>query len=304
MKVAVVDIGSNSIRLLVANFDGRAIVSVCKDLITTRLGIGVAKNNMIDRHSMYHTIHAVKCFVKKAFNFNCDYILSFATSAVRDAVNGSDLLRLIKEEIGLDVKIISEQEEAQLSFSGSRFGLGVSGLALVVDIGGNSTEISFGDDKFVKTGSLPMGAVRWTETYFKSEVPTIMEVEHATNAARKLLHELPFPKKSSGRKVIGVGGTLTSIAAIKLNLQAYNPEVIHGLYLSSEEINLIYHKLLSLSIKEKKKIPGLSPKRAEIITAGSLIICETIREFDISGITISESDTMEGFVLKELNNKI
>lgn len=307
MKVAVIDIGSNSIRLLAAYYDYKTIVSFYRELITTRLGSGVAKNNMIDERSTCETISAVKGFVKKARDFDCDEILSLATSAIREAANGPDFLNLLKAETGLDVKVVSGEEEARLSFLGSRAGLGIAGLTFVVDIGGSSTELSLGDDtSIIKSISLPMGAVRWTQRYFKSDVPTCAEVEQAVSATNEMLSEFSQDfrkKKLSGQRVkgIGVGGTLTTLAAINLGLEVYDSKIIHGLYLSSDDIIRIYHKLLLLSTKEKKKIPGLSPQRADIITAGALIMHEIIRQLDLSGITVSEADIMEGFILRELN---
>lgn len=302
----MIDIGSNSIRLLVAHYDGKVIVPFHRELVTTRLGSGVTKNNMIDERSADNTISAVKGFVKKARDFDCAEILCLATSAVREAANCPEFLSLLKVETGLDVKVVSGQEEARLSFLGSRAGLGIAGLTLVVDIGGSSTELSLGDDKsIIKSISLPMGAVRWTQRYFKSDVPTYAEVEQAVNSAREMLREFSqgFPKKSSGQRVkeIGVGGTLTTLAAINLGLDVYDSKIIHRLYLSSEDVSRIYHKLLLLSVKERKKTPGLSPQRADIITAGALIMYEIIQELDLSGITVSESDIMEGFMLEELN---
>jgi exopolyphosphatase/guanosine-5'-triphosphate,3'-diphosphate pyrophosphatase len=309
MRVAVIDIGSNSIRLLVAHYnsekDVENVVPFYRELITTRLGRGVAINNIIDELSCKNTVLAVKAFISRAHDFGCDIILSIATSAVREALNGPDFLQLLKKKTGLDVNIISGQEEAELSFLGARAGLRIAGLTLVMDIGGNSTELSLGDDsQVIRSISVPVGAVRLTQRYYKSGIPTDAEFEKAKNTIRKEFYDfgLFFAKLSSSRRVeiIGVGGTLTTLAAIKLGIWDYDPEIIHGLYLSSSDIEDIYNKLLSLSLEELKLIPGLPSKRADIIKAGVLIMYEIMRVLDIPGITVSEFDIMEGFILKKL----
>lgn len=327
MKVAVIDIGSNSIRLLVAVYDGKRVIPLERQLITTRLGRGVAENNMLDETSMRDTLSALEHFKKKARNLECDIILALATSAVREAENGRDFLHIIKEKTGIDVEIISGEKEACLSFKGAIAGLGLEGPVLVIDIGGGSTELCLGDNTAFKSTSLPMGAVRFTKNYLVSDPPTIDEVLTASSAAAELLSGFaeyfnrhvqvehlrtigvmpesePFRTSCNSDRcitVVGVGGTVTTLAAVVQGLAVYDPAKVHGFSLKLEDVESIFEKFCRLTVEERKSIPGIMPQRADIITAGTLILLQIMQNLKFSAVKVSESDLMEGYIIERLS---
>ncbi|NLZ52548.1 MAG: Ppx/GppA family phosphatase [Thermoanaerobacteraceae bacterium] len=303
MRVAVIDLGSNSIRLLIKDISEGFMVTVHKELATTRLGRGVAKNLQLDKLSMNDTLSVLTYYINKAKSMNCDKILAFGTSALREAKNSRYFIKRVRE-LGLDVDVLSGQEEALLSFTGARAGLGISGSVLVIDIGGGSTELILGKEQIQKSESLSMGAVRFTELYFKLEPPNTKDLEMARTVISRLCHDfagyLNQVKQIDAITAVGVGGTLTTLSAMAQELKVYDTKKIHGYLLEKTYIDNIYSKLLTLPIGEKRKLCGLMPQRADIITAGTFIAKTIMENFNIYQIIVSETDIMEGFLLNKI----
>ena len=302
MRAAVIDLGSNSIRLLVADLSEGSLVTVYRDLVTTRLGRGVAKNRRLDEASMADTLSVLTYFKDKAKAMQSKSISAFGTSALREAKNSNDFLNRVKQ-IGLDVDILLGQEEAFLSFLGARAGLRLLGMTLVIDIGGGSTELILGREKINKSESLPMGAVRFTQRYFKSDPPGYDEIVKARRAISELITDcagyFKQAQKNYGITAVGVGGTLTTLSAMVQELKVYDAEKVHGYCLDKADADRILSKLLLLTKDEKCKLSGLSSQRADIITAGVLIAQTIMQDLNIPQIIISETDIMEGFLLKK-----
>ncbi|MFY9413613.1 MAG: Ppx/GppA phosphatase family protein [Tepidanaerobacteraceae bacterium] len=303
MRVAVIDLGSNSIRLLVKDLWASSMATVHKELATTRLGRGVVRSSELDRQSMTDTLSVIAEFISRANSMGTERILAFGTSALREAKNSSGFIKKVNE-LGLDVDILSGEEEALLNFKGARAGLGLSETTLAIDIGGGSTELILGKERIQKSASLPVGAVRFTELYFNSEPPNPKDVKAAGDEIfRRCLDFARFYNRTkSGHAIVavGVGGTLTTLAAMDQELVIYDPEKIHGYALKKLSIDDIYTKLLTLTLDEKRKLPGLMPQRADIITAGTFIAKTIMEHLEISEIIISETDIMEGYLLYKL----
>jgi exopolyphosphatase/guanosine-5'-triphosphate,3'-diphosphate pyrophosphatase len=300
MKAAVIDLGSNSVRLLVAEIEEGKINQIFKDLATTRLGAGVVKNGMLWRDSIEKTVSAVEAFKNKAMAFGCQRIIAFATSAVREAKNGGEFMKELRRRAGLEVRLLSGREEAKLSFVGAKESLKVEGRTLVIDIGGGSTELALGEREIELEESLPMGAVRWTEQFLKSDPPKSEEIEALQMEARKLLSgfEKSFENMKAERvTAIGVGGTFTTLCAILKKLEEYHWTKVHGSTLEFEAVEEMAKNLCGLDSSERKKIPGLAPERADIIAAGALIALEIMRFLGLKSIVVSEADLMEGILL-------
>ncbi|ADL06901.1 Ppx/GppA phosphatase family protein [Thermosediminibacter oceani] len=301
MKAAVIDLGSNSVRLLVAEVGGGKVTPVLKDLVTTRLGEGVADKGMLSQKSMDSTLEAVIEFKKRALSAGCERITAIATSAVREAKNGWEFMELIKQRAGIEVRILSGREEGELSFLGAKEGLGLKERALVIDIGGGSTELAFGCEKVQLSVSLPMGAVRWTRSFLKSDPPEAKEITALREEARSLLSDFKnrfeSMKSPGGVTAVGVGGTLTSLAAISLELKEYHWSKVHGCVLALKAMEEIAGRLCRLPSPKRKEIAGLAADRADIIPAGALIALEIMRFLELGSITVSESDLMEGILL-------
>jgi len=300
MRAAVIDLGSNSVRLLIKDISDGLLATVHRELATTRLGRGVVKNSELDRQSVADTLSVVEDFIIKAKSMGAERIFAFGTSALREAKNSGEFIKKLNE-LGLDVDILPGEKEALLSFIGARAGLGLSETALVMDIGGGSTELILGKEQILKSVSLPLGAVRFTELYFKSEPPNFDDVTKAGEKIRELCFEFAsyFKEIQDENKVVavGVGGTLTTLAAMDQKLEIYDADKVHGYVLKKASIDNIYSKLLKLTTDEKRKLPGLMPQRADIIAAGTFIARSIMENLDIDEITVSETDLMEGYLL-------
>jgi exopolyphosphatase/guanosine-5'-triphosphate,3'-diphosphate pyrophosphatase len=300
--------GSNSIRLLVAECTAKKVAPLEKRLITTRLGRGVAENGMLDEASMRDTIVAMEFFKKIAQDNRCEKILAFATSAVRESLNGKDFIHSIREMLGIDAEIISGEREGILSFKGARAGLGIEGRALVVDIGGGSTEFCLGDDEDFESFSLPAGAVRLTEKYLHSDPPTAEDIRAVRHAVDDLLANFMQGRariiKNGFFTAVGVGGTVTTLAAMIQGLSVYDPSKVHGFLLKQADVNAVFEKLCRMTVEDRRKIPGLSPQRADIIMAGVLILQQIMQKLGISAIKSSESDLMEGYIIENISREL
>jgi len=300
MRAAVIDLGSNSVRLLIKDISDGLLATVHRELATTRLGRGVVKNSELDRQSVADTLSVVEDFIIKAKSMGAERIFAFGTSALREAKNSGEFIKKLNE-LGLDVDILPGEKEALLSFIGARAGLGLSETALVMDIGGGSTELILGKEQILKSVSLPLGAVRFTELYFKSEPPNFDDVTKAGEKIRELCFEFAsyFKEIQAENRVVavGVGGTLTTLAAMDQKLEIYDADKVHGYVLKKASIDNIYSKLLKLTTDEKRKLPGLMPQRADIIAAGTFIARSIMENLDIDEITVSETDLMEGYLL-------
>lgn len=294
MRTAVIDIGSNSIRLFVGEAVNNNFRILYRDLKTTRLGQGVSKNGALDDISIEKSLAVIQSFSQQAQAMGCNRIGAFATSAVREAGNGWQFVERVKRDTGIDVKILSGQEEAKFSFEGAKAGLKIAGPALVIDIGGGSTELTVGSSDIIKSISLPMGAVRFTQNILRSDPPASEEVRRAVTCAMELLSDFAtsYMELFKNEKIvaIGVGGTFTTLAAMEQELESYDSDKVHGFMLEMSAVDRIFNKLLSLTIEQKRELPGLQPERADIITAGTLIASAVMRRLDLSAVAVSESD--------------
>lgn len=295
LRAAVIDVGANSVRLLVADIKGKEkIIPLYRDLRTTRLGESWKEIFILRPEARERTTAVLKDFKQIAFAYGAEKILTVATSAVREAHNKEEFLKEVKERTGLEIKVLSGEEEAFLSYTGVQKGLGgfrQVGLPLVVvDVGGGSTEFTylFPGGK-VYTRSYPVGAVRGTE----EEITTQEVLSLFGPTCEEIKKQRPF-------QLVGVGGTVTTLVAVKKGLVPYNPEKVHGARLTKGEIREIKNYLEGLSLPERRKVPGLQPERAEIILAGILILEAVLEGLAEEEITVSESDLLEGLLFSSL----
>jgi len=304
VRVAVIDLGSNSIRFLAADTAGGSILPIYRDLITTRLGKSVAAEGLLDPNASDATIAAVRTFLHKAQSLGCEEIRAFGTSALREAANRDEFLRKLKEGTGLPADILSGHREAELSYIGARMGLGLSGPVCVADIGGGSAEISFGDERNFTFESIPLGAVRWTEYYLLGDPPKGGKIARAARKARKLLAPVAEGINAGGIEepfaAVGVGGTWTTLAAVSKGLTEYDSKKIHGTVLRTDDVKRIHDMIVSSTIEQRCKIPGIPKARADIIAAGCIIALSIMEVFGFTCIQISEADLQEGYILKNL----
>jgi len=290
MRYAAIDVGSNSCRLLVADINKGQLQPVCRELRSTRLGEGVTATKKINSAAMKRTRDCLKAYVDETRRLRVKDFRMVATSAMRDALNREEFLDLVKESCGCNLEVISGEEEAQLSYLGVKEGLALIS-PLVVDLGGGSCEFRIEDGEEIFWLSLPLGAVRATEARLST-----VEAKTILNPLEKHIHQLKdYP-------LVFVGGTTTTLVAMKLSIEIYDPQQVHGQVLRREEIADLYNMLELMPLNVRRRLPGLQPERADIIPAGAMIVLLIMDTLKRRQITISESDILDG-IIRRLSQK-
>jgi exopolyphosphatase / guanosine-5'-triphosphate,3'-diphosphate pyrophosphatase len=304
MRVAVVDIGTNSTRLLIADVvDGRVTAEVVRESRVTRLGQGVDATGRLADEAM-ERVFAVLADYRAAIDAHgATDTVAVLTSAVRDAANGSEFTAAVRDRFGLDARTIAGAEEAQLTFLGAtseRDASGDDGAIVVVDIGGGSTELVVGHgDEVSFFVSLQAGVVRQTERHLHHDPPHDDELDAlAAEVAQTIEREVPEEVRRSVTGAVAVAGTATSAAAIDLELEPYDPDVVHGHTLTVEQIERERAMLAALPNAERRGVPGLHPDRAPTIVAGMVLLREVLRAFHLQLVEVSEHDILRGAALQ------
>jgi len=284
MRYGAVDIGTNSCRLLIADIKViKKLHTLCKELDTTRMGEGINETSILKDEAIARTLLCLSHFRDRMQEFRVDRYRVVATSAVREAKNKNDFINLVRTHTGLEVDIIDGYEEARLSYNGVAKGLETLGPPLVVDLGGGSTELICPDQNLML--SLPLGAVRAAEADMGAS--RIIELLNPLTEFKKILENHPL---------VMVGGTATSLVAIKKGMVEYDPDCVHGEVLSRGEIGDLYNLLERMPLGLRRRLPGLQPERADIIHKGALIILIIMEVLGHKEITISETDLLEGII--------
>lgn len=288
MRYAAVDIGTNSCRLLIADCQGGKVMPVFRTMMTTRLGEGMHEKPVISEEAMLRTARCLQEFKRIMAEHGAEAYRAVATSAVREADNKNEFLELIKNECAIDIDVISGMEEAHLSYTGVKSSLELEKSPLVVDVGGGSSEFMYED---ITPISIPVGAVK------------VYEKNLSADDIRKILSPLAEVKEQfSSCPAVFVGGTATSLVAIKYALEVYRSELVHGQVLTRGEIADLYDRLENMPLSMRKKLPGLQPERADIITGGTLIILTIMDILDKQDMTVSEGDILDGIIIN-INKK-
>jgi exopolyphosphatase/guanosine-5'-triphosphate,3'-diphosphate pyrophosphatase len=276
VRVAAVDLGTNTTRLLVADVADGRIDELHRETRITRLGEGVDARKRLLPVPVARVRNALSDYRRTLEQLGAERTLLIATSAVRDAENGEAFLGEIEWSYGFATRLVSGDEEAQLTTRGVQ----PAPQTLVLDIGGGSTELVL-DDFHV---SLPIGSVRFTERYGE-------DVARCEKEARALLPEL------QPRSAIGVAGTVTTLAALDLGLQEYDRERVHGHVLSRDGARAQRDRLAALTVGERRTVPALEPERAPVIVAGAAILTAVLDTYALDAITVSERDILDGIAL-------
>ncbi|KXG73962.1 Ppx/GppA phosphatase family protein [Thermotalea metallivorans] len=302
-KLAAIDIGTNSMRLLIARVKDGKIIESFKDLETTRIGENVDKTGRLSIDAMERNIKALEKFVNIVRKERIENLSVIATSAVRDAENREEFLHRARKELGVEIQVISGDREAQLGFLGVSQGFeGNDEEILVLDIGGGSTEFILGNGVGIRhMTSVNVGAVRMTEKYIVADPPRLQEIEDLKERVEHIiLPTLVRLKEMRVDRVIGIGGTATTIAAVHKELKVYDREKVHHTELNLREVRNVLQKFMSVSLHERRKIPGLHPKRADVIIAGTIILDRILSLLEINTLCISEYDNLEGLIFEQL----
>ncbi len=292
MRVAAVDLGTNSTRLLVADVEGGQVSEVVRRLAITRLGEGVDVNHEL-LPAPIARVHAVlDGYAGEARALGAERVLATATSAVRDASNGRDFLAGLEERYGWTTRLLDGEQEAETTFRGVTSDRTLEGDTLMIDIGGGSTELLVGGpDGISFATSLQIGCVRLTERFLASDPPGAHEVEAAAAYVRTVLPALIV------ERAIGVAGTVTTVAAIDLGLDEYDPKRIHGHRISRSAADRALEHLGALPLAQRERVPGLEPARAPVIVGGLVVLREVMERYGLAEIEASERDILHGAAL-------
>ncbi|MDQ2982707.1 MAG: Ppx/GppA family phosphatase [Actinomycetota bacterium] len=298
MRVAAVDLGTNSTRLLVADVDDGRVDEVSRRLQITRLGEGVDERRKLLPLPITRVRNVLTDFRREIEELGAERTLAFATSAVRDAENGEAFLGEVEWSYGFSTRQLSGHDEALLTFRGVTADRELAAETLVLDIGGGSTElVAGGPDGVSFHVSLDLGCVRLTERFLHSDPPSADELEAAADMVRALLSER-VPPDVRPRSAIGVAGTITALAALDLGLTEYDPERVHGHRLSAAAVDQQLERLAALPVAERRQVPGLEPERAPVIVAGAVVLREVLTHFGLDELEASERDILHGAALE------
>jgi len=304
-RVAAIDIGTNSVLLLIAERDANgALAPVVERATITRLGQGVDRSREIAPAASERTLACLEEYAKEIRANDVVAIDAVGTSAMRDARGGAAFRSAAVRVLSVEPRVISGDDEARLTFLGSLSGLASevrTGTIGVFDIGGGSTEFITGEGgKVTEVASLDVGSVRLTERHISQDPPADEELRACRDDVRRVLAGAP---DLSGRRLVGVAGTVTTIAAIARSIDPYDGAQVHGLEPAREEIREVAARLAATPLDERKRIRGLSPNRADVIVAGALLCLEIVDRFGAGSIVVSDRGVRWG-VAEELAERI
>jgi exopolyphosphatase/guanosine-5'-triphosphate,3'-diphosphate pyrophosphatase len=310
-RLAALDIGTNSTRLLVADSDGAALATVERHMHITRLGQGVNATKRLHPDAIDRTLAVLRKYRDVMDSTGVDGVRATATSAARDAANRDELLGPAAEILGTTVELLSGGDEGRLTFLGATTGLDAPAPHLVVDIGGGSTEFIVGTGTPPGGGGVPevggvmsidVGCVRLTEAWLHSDPPAPEELSQAISVVEAYLADVDqdLPGVGQAKTLIGVAGTVTTVAAVEIGLAEYDPEVLHHFRLTREAAEDVFRTLATESAAERRHNPGLEPARVDVIVGGAAVLVAVMRHWAFDEMIVSEADILDGLVRSQL----
>jgi exopolyphosphatase/guanosine-5'-triphosphate,3'-diphosphate pyrophosphatase len=303
VRVAVVDIGTNSTRLLIADVDASstAVRELVRRSEVTRLGDGVDLAGRLSEEASARVFARLEEYRRAIDDQGCEANMAVLTSAVRDASNGAAFAARVRSDYGLEARVLSGDEEAQLTFLGAMSGRPApSEPTVVVDIGGGSTEFVVGRGRTAAFhASLPAGVVRMSERHIHSDPPDPAELQAlGADVDRVLAEGLPQGEREGVQGGIAVAGTATSAAAIDQELDPYDPERVHGYALTLGTVEMLLARMAEMDEAQRRQVVGLNPDRAPTIVAGMILLAAAIRAFGLEQVEVSEHDILHGGALR------
>lgn len=297
--VAAVDMGTNSVRLLVASPSGEGLRELARDMVITRLGQGVDAAGRLDSDAIARTTSVLQWYARRARALGADRLRVAATSAVRDAANREELEAEVARIAGSPFEVLPGDREAALTFLGATADLQADPPFLVFDIGGGSTELVRGTTEPESAVSLDIGSVRLTERVKPSDPPNEDDLETMRGIAWEAFATgaLTVPPQAAGT-LVGVAGTTTTVQALALGLDRYDPEAIHGTVLSRVAAEDVTRRLAAMTTAERRALPVMAPGREDVIVAGCLILLEIMGRWGFDACLVSERDILDGLVLE------
>jgi exopolyphosphatase/guanosine-5'-triphosphate,3'-diphosphate pyrophosphatase len=296
-RVAAVDIGTNSVRLLVGNLespDGE-LTTIDRRMHITRLGQGVDATRRLAPEAVERTLAVLREYHGAIEQHGATHVRATATSAARDAENRDEFFTAAKAALGTEPELLSGEEEARVSFSGATTGLDAPSPYLVVDIGGGSTEFVFGTTEPEALCSIDVGCVRITEQWLHSDPPAPEELSNAVSAVRDELADVEraIPDLREARTLLGLAGTVTTVAAVEQGLP-YDRDRIHHFRLAHGAVEDVFRTLALEPASERRHNPGLDPERVDVIVGGVIVLAAILRTFEFDEVLVSEQDILDG----------
>ncbi|KRO36607.1 MAG: exopolyphosphatase [Actinobacteria bacterium BACL15 MAG-120823-bin78] len=304
MRVAAIDCGTNSIRLLIADIDGSNFREVVRDMEIVRLGQGVDQTGQFHPDAIARTLAAVDKFAAEIAKRGVEKIRFCATSATRDATNRHLFVDGVRQRLGIELEVISGDEEAALSFAGAIKDLAPSnGPFLVVDIGGGSTEFVFGTSTVEAARSVNIGCVRMTERHFASDPVTTAQLELArTDIQAAIAQAAAIIPITKAKTLVAVAGTATTVAAAALNLPEYDRYAIHLSRISAQQTHDAATMFATKTREQRLSLGYMHPGRVDVIAAGSLVLSEIMKATGAAEFVASESDILDGMAFSLARN--
>jgi exopolyphosphatase/guanosine-5'-triphosphate,3'-diphosphate pyrophosphatase len=299
-RVASVDIGTNSTRLLVADIDGRGrdakLVTVDRRTQITRLGQGVHEARALHPHAIARTLATLREYRLLIDDLGAEQVRATATSASRDATNRDDFFDSAEQVLGVRPELLSGEDEAATEYLGATAALNEPGPYLVFDVGGGSTEFIAGNDTPGALCSLDIGCVRLTEQYLHSDPPTPEELSQAVTVVRDHLADVDrlVPGAASARTLVGTAGTVWTLAAIELGVDASESHRIDHFRLTRAAAEDVFRTLATESLAQRRHNPGLEPGRVDVIVGGAIVVVSVMRHWAFDELIVSEADILDG----------
>jgi exopolyphosphatase/guanosine-5'-triphosphate,3'-diphosphate pyrophosphatase len=304
-RYAAIDCGTNSIRILIADvIDGR-VVDVVREMRTVRLGEGVDANGEFSAAALQRTFAACEEYAQLLLEHPVEAVRFIATSASRDVRNRAEFIEGVRERLGVTVEVVAGTEEAELSFLGAVRGLEpalITDPVLVADIGGGSTEYVLGSaltGEIFAASSVNIGCVRMTERHLQADPPELDEVAAAVaDIDAHLAKVQQVIPAGSCATFIGLAGSVTTVAAMAMDLPRYDAEVIHGSVVTRAQVKSVTTRLLDMPRAERAAFGFMHPGRVDVIAGGSLVLCRTMQAYELDQVVVSEADLLDGIVYK------
>ena len=301
-RLGGIDIGTNSVRLLVADVDGAgpdvALRALDRRMRITRLGQGVDATGRLHPDAIARTVDVLHEYRHALDELGAVAVRATATSAARDAANRDDFFGPAADVLGVVPELLPGDEEARLSFLGATTGLDAPAPYLVVDIGGGSTEFVLGTEKPEALVSVDTGCVRLTEQYLVSDPPAPEELSQAVSVVRDIVADVDreIPGAREAATLIGLAGTVTTIAAVEQGLAEYDRDRIHHFRLSRAAVEDVFRTLATEPVAERRHNPGLEPERVDVIVGGAIVLVTILRVLGFDEVLVSEADILDGIV--------
>jgi exopolyphosphatase/guanosine-5'-triphosphate,3'-diphosphate pyrophosphatase len=298
-RLAAIDLGTNSIRLLVARYSYGELTDLARDMVITRIGQGVDRTGRLAPDALERTVAVMERYCRRARALGAERTRVSATSAVRDASNRGELAMAVERLSGEPLEILTGEEEAQTTFVGAIRGLVAAGPFLVIDIGGGSTEFVVGDVEPGAAESMQIGSVRLTERLVHTDPPSFDELDAVDAAVTDALSDVEdrIPVLEA-KTMVAVAGTSTTVQAIAMGLAEYDPDRLHRSMLSREDAEHVFRLLADMTVEERRSLGPMAPGREDVIVAGAAILVGAMRRWGFTEALVSETDILDGLVYR------